>query len=47
MALVADGDISQYHYIRSRVNIKTIAVFLKYRIDKAKMKIEAFNGDYE
>lgn len=44
IAMVADGDISQYGYIRSEVNIKTIAIFLNYRVKKAKAQVDGLNG---
>jgi hypothetical protein len=44
VALAADGDISQYHYIRTRVSLKTIAVFLKYRVKREAAKAEGFDG---
>jgi hypothetical protein len=46
---VADGDISQYHYIRNRVTLKQIAVFLSYRLNKKEAELAAFkeqNGNY-
>jgi len=40
--VVADGDISQYHFIREKITLKQIAVFLDYR----KKKFEAMtSGD--
>ena len=44
IAMVADGDISQYHFIRREVNIKTIGVFLSYRVKKAKAQVDGLSG---
>jgi len=42
IAAASDGDISQYHYIKEKVNLKQIAVFIDYRIKKAKAMAESY-----
>ena len=42
IAAASDGDISQYHYIKEKVNLKQIAVFIEYRIKKAKAMAESY-----
>lgn len=44
IALIADGDISQYHYIMNEVSVKTIIAFLKYRVRKNKIQAESFGN---